>query len=131
MSLPESTQRRLPKIKAGLLEGRTAEEIGLECGVRRETIERDKRYWRQSGEMEDWIREEAIRLHYIIVKKRPVEAYREIMRLLGKTLVQRIEAREEVEIREFVKLDVSEDEDEILSKAASILARKDKSRSIH
>jgi hypothetical protein len=102
MSLPEATQRRLPQIKAGLLEGKTSQEIATICHVRRETIERDKRSWRQSGELEDWVKEEAIRLHYLVVKKHPVDAYREVMRLLGKTLVQRIEAREQIDIRQII-----------------------------
>lgn len=99
MILPESTRRRLPRIKAGLLQGKTSEQIAIECGVQRLTIERDKQKWRESGDLEDWIREEAIRLHYIVVKKKPIEAYREIMRLLGKTITRKAELKTTKEIK--------------------------------
>ena len=67
------------------------EQIAKECGVKRQTIERDKREWRQSGDFEDWIKEEWLRLHLLIQQKDPVIAYREITRLLGKTLTQKVE----------------------------------------
>jgi len=91
MSLPEATRIRLPKIKTGLIEGKTSEQIAKECGVTRETIERDKHAWRQSGDFEDWIKEEWLRLHILIQEKDPVIAYKEITRLLGKTLTQKVE----------------------------------------
>lgn len=96
MTLPQQTLKRLPKIKAGLIQGLTIEQIAHTCSVYEKTIDRDLRAFRQSGEFEQWIREEALRLHYIIVQKRPVEAYREIMRLLGKTLTRRVEAKTEI-----------------------------------
>ena len=91
MVLPEATRIRLPKIKAGLLANKTSEQIAKECGVKRQTIERDKQEWRQSGDFEDWIKEEWMRLHLLIQKQDPVIAYREITRLLGKTLTQKVE----------------------------------------
>jgi len=91
MLLPEATRIRLPKIKTGLIEGKTSQQIAEECSVTRETIERDKHAWRQSGDFEDWIKEEWLRLHLLIQQKDPVIAYREITRLLGKTLTQKVE----------------------------------------
>jgi len=52
-------------------------------------------------------------------------------KLLEKLIPHRIEELSIQHIEEKVTIDVTENEDEILSKAASILARKDKSRSIH
>ena len=52
-------------------------------------------------------------------------------KLLEKLIPHRIEELSIQHIEEKVTIDVTENEDEILSKAAAILARKDKSRSIH
>lgn len=52
-------------------------------------------------------------------------------KLLGKLVPQKIEAFQRTEIEQHVTIDATEDEDEILSKAAAILTRKRKSASIH
>jgi len=58
-----------------------------------------------------------------------------IIKLLSVGMAQRYESREEIlideKIEETVTFNVSEDEDEILSKAAAILARKDRAGSLH
>lgn len=102
MSLSTQTQHRLPQIKEGLLSGKNYTEIGLICGVTERTIDRDVKAWVESRQFETWIKEEWLRLHTIILDKYPVEAYREVSRLLGKTLTQRIEAREQVEIKQAI-----------------------------
>ena len=52
-------------------------------------------------------------------------------KLLEKLIPQRIESYLRQEIEQTVKIDATEDEDEILSKAAAILTRKRKSAKIH
>ena len=136
MSLSTQTLKRLPKIKAGLLKGLNRDEIGRECGVTEKTIDRDIKAWLQTGLFEQWLREEWLRLHNIIIQHNPVEAYRQLTKLLGKTLVQRIEAYEQISLTEKVKIDVnvfSDDEKAILDRAARILEAKSKRKpdSIH
>ena len=132
MSLPQPTLKRLPIIQQGLLKGLTRDQIGAKCGRTEKTIDRDIKAWVESGQFETWIKEEWIRLHHIIIHENPTEAYRQLTRLLGQTLTRRIESKAEITERiELVEIDVSETEDEILSKAASILERKVKSKSIH
>jgi hypothetical protein len=107
MSLSEATLRRLPKIKAGLLDGKTSQEIADQLHVRRETIERDKQAFRSSGIFEDWIREEWMRLHQIIVEEEPSEAYRQVSRLVGQMLTRKIERKDEIRISEERKLTIN------------------------
>ena len=96
MSLSRQTLKRLPIIKAGLLKGLNYTQIGQQCGVTEKTIDRDIKAWVQSGDFERWLREEWLRLHAIIINQNPEEAYKQLSKLLGKTLVRRIEAKTEI-----------------------------------
>jgi len=133
MSLPTQTLKRLPRIKANLLRGLNYEQIGEKCGVTEKTIDRDVKVWVDSGLFEVWIKEEWLRLHAIIIHEDPVEAYRQISKLLSRMVTRKAEIKreEKIEVIERVELSVTEDEDAILSKAALILDRKVKSQRIH
>jgi len=96
MTLPTQTAKRLPTIKASLIEGLTITQIAKKCSVYEKTIDRDLRVFRQSGEFEAWLKEEWMRLHHIIIKQNPTEAYKQITRLIGQTITRRIEARTEI-----------------------------------
>jgi len=98
MSLPRQTSIRLPKLKKGLILGQNLAEIARECHVTERTINRDKEAWLASGDFEVWLRDEWLRYHMLIGKTDPVEAYRQLSRLIGKTLTQRVEA--ETTVRE-------------------------------
>lgn len=98
MTLPTQTMKRLPQIKSGLLQGLTTEQIADICKVTEKTIDRDLAIFRQSGQFDLWLREEWMRLHCIIMQKDPTEAYRQLTKLLGKTLVARFEQK--VDVRE-------------------------------
>lgn len=98
MTLPTQTMKRIPRIKAALLQGLTTDQIADICKVTEKTIDRDLRAFRQSGAFDDWLREEWMRLHAIIQEKDPSEAYRQLTRLLGKTIVARIEQK--IDVRE-------------------------------
>lgn len=97
MSVSTTTLKRLPTIKQGLIEGLTREQIGDTCGVTEKTIRRDIQAWVESGLFETWIRIEFLRLHTNIIHEDPVEAYRQISKLVGKTLIHRVEAKQEIE----------------------------------
>jgi len=105
MSLSQQAKHRLPTIKEGLLTGQTYTQIGEKLGVQKRTIDRDLKAFRQSGEFEAWLKEEWMRLHHIIIKQNPVEAYKQITRLIGHTITRRIEAK--TEHKETVKIDVT------------------------
>ena len=98
MSLPQQTLQRLPKIKAALLEGKHINEIAIICKVTEKTVDRDLQKFRASPLFEEWLREEWQRLHYIIINENPVEAYRQLTRLLGQTFTRKIEAKTETTI---------------------------------
>lgn len=90
--LSSATRKRLPKIIEGLLAGKTHQQITASLGLKnRSTIERDLRAWRETGGYEEFLHNEWLQLHGKIKESDPVEAYRQISKLLGKTLTQKIE----------------------------------------
>lgn len=133
MSLSTSTLKRLPTIKQSLRKGLNREQIGAKCGVTEKTIDRDMKAWVNSGLFEIWLKEEFLDLHNYARDADPITAYKEIARIVGRMVTRKIEKQVDIheKIEEYVQIDVSENEDEILSKAASILARKDKLNKIH
>jgi len=96
MSLSTSTLERLPKIQKGLITGLNREEIGKQCNVTEKTIDRDITRWVDSGLFEVWLKEEWMRHHIKVSKKHPIEAYRQLTKLLGQTLTHRMELKEEI-----------------------------------
>lgn len=108
MSLSTQTQKRLPQIKQGLLKGLNYTQIGAKCGVTERTIDRDVKVWVSSGDFEDWIKEEWIRLHQIVVNESPIEAYKNLTKLVGNMLTRKIERKEQLEIREKVEINITE-----------------------
>ena len=133
MSLSQQTRPRLPRIKEGLLKGDNYTVIGEACAVTRRTIDRDIATWIESEEFETWIKEEWLRLHQIIIDKDPGHAYDKVTQLFQKMIAHKVEKNINVkeQIEETITLQVTDDEDEILSKAAKILEGKTKLTKIH
>jgi len=100
MSLSTQTQKRLPKIKAGLLKGLNYSQIGSQCGVTEKTIDRDIYKWLNTGDFETWLKEEWVRLHNMIIHENPTEAYRQVTKILGRMVTRKVEAHSIEEIRE-------------------------------
>jgi len=96
MSLSTQTLKRLPKIKHGLIKGLNRVQIGDKCGVTEKTIDRDMQSWVQSGLFEIWIKEEFVRLHPKALKKDLMEVYKEICKLVGKTIIRKAEIKKEI-----------------------------------
>lgn len=91
--LPPNTRKRLPKIIAGLLAGRTHDQVAADCAVKnRKTIERDIELWAQNGGLEKWLQQEWMKIHGKIADQDPIEAYRQLTKLLSKTMTQRVKA---------------------------------------
>jgi len=126
MSLSTATLKRIPIIKESIRKGLNREQIGAKCGVTEKTIDRDMKAWVQSGLFEIWLKEEFVDLHNYVRDADPVIAYKEIARIVGRMVTRKIEARTEVteHIEARIHLDVTEDEDRILNRAASILDKK-------
>lgn len=83
--------------------------------------------WIQTDDFTLWLKQAWIDKYQ---KVDDLEAFRALTQLLGKTLTRKIE--QQIEISEqVVTVNVTENEDEILSKAASILSRKDRFNPIH
>ena len=137
MSLSHKTRIRLPTIQQGLRKGLNRNQIGAQCGVTEKTIDRDMKTWVESGLFEIWLKEEFVDLHNYTRDADPITAYKEIARIVGRMVTRKIEAKTEVTERldARIHLDVTEDEDRILNRAASILDKKlrakTKPQSIH
>lgn len=95
MSLSTHSLKRIGTIKEGLREGLNRETIGKRCGVTKRTIDRDIKTWVNSGLFETWIREEFLDLHNYVRDADPVEAYRQVSKLVAKMITQKIEAKTE------------------------------------
>jgi hypothetical protein len=77
------------------MEGQTRVQIGEACGVSEKTIDRDIGAWVQSGLFDQWLKEEFVRLHPIMVKTYPELVYKELARLMGKMFTRKIEVKED------------------------------------
>jgi hypothetical protein len=89
-SLPQI--KRLEIIKQELPKGTAKGRIAQLCNVRRETISRDIRHWKQSGGFEEWLQEEFFKLHSMVKQGEPTKAYQIIARLLERTLTRKVES---------------------------------------
>ncbi len=99
MSLSTQTEKRISKIKAGLLEGLNYETIGAQCGVTKRTIDRDMKAFVESGEFETWVKQEWARMYAVIQREEPVEAFRNLTKLLGKMVTRKAEIKTSEEIK--------------------------------
>jgi hypothetical protein len=135
--MPKATLIRLPKIKTGLMEGKTYAEIGGECDVTLKTIYRDVQVWTQTPDFDQWLDAEWVRLKTKAEREDFMEVFRQLTKLKAKRITQKFEAKTEVteRLEARIHLDVTEDEDRILNRAASILDKKlrakTKPQSIH
>lgn len=99
--LPYHTRKRLPLIIDGLLAGKNYEQIAHDCGLKSpKTIQRDLERWRDRGGLESFLQNEWLRMHGKVKQLDPIEAHRQLTRLLGRTLTQKVKA--EVEHGEIV-----------------------------
>ena len=97
MSLSTQTQKRLPKIKAGLLTGLNYMQIGSKCGVTEKTIDRDMQAFVESGEFETWIKLEWATLYAELHKNPEMKwgIFSQLTKLLGKMLTRKAEIKSE------------------------------------
>ena len=109
MSLSRATVKRLPQIKEGFRHGYNYTQIGQNCGVTEKTIDRDIHSWVESGLFEIWLKEEFLDLHHYARDNNPLEAYKEIAKIVGKMVTRRVESKHTEEIRE-IKLTWIKDE---------------------
>ena len=92
--LSYATRKRLPRIIECLVKGENYDQIVKAVGVKnRRTIERDIKAWRETGGFEDFLTKEFFKLHGKIKESDPVETYRQITKLLAKTLIKKIEGQ--------------------------------------
>jgi len=95
MALSRQTLNRLPTIKKGFRSGQSYEEIASSCEVHHRTIERDVQSWVQSGLFEIWIKQEFIDLHGYARGNDPIEAYKQIAKIVAKMVTHKIERKTE------------------------------------
>ena len=100
MSLTTQTLRRLPIIKSNLMSGRTIGQIADILRVTEKTVDRDLKAFVESGLFETWIKEEWVRLHSEVTKDNPVEAYRQVSKLLSRMVTRKAEVHSIEEVRE-------------------------------
>ena len=113
-----------------LREGKNEKQIALETQRHRNTVSRHVNWLRNNFQTEPQLLTNEVLQR---LKERINDMTdRDLVRFLSVLMPQKIESKQQVEIsEETVTVNVTENEDEILSKAASILARKDKSQEIH
>lgn len=99
MSLSRQTLKRLPQIKQGFRKGDSYEQIAQSCTVHHRTIERDVQSWVESGLFEVWIKEEFVDLHNYARNANPMEAYKQIAKIVGRMVTRKIEKDVNVEVR--------------------------------
>jgi len=98
MSLSRQTLKRLPQIKQGFRKGDSYEQIASACDVHHRTIERDVQSWVESGLFEVWIKEEFVDLHNYARTANPMEAYKQIAKIIGKMVTHKLEAKETIDV---------------------------------
>jgi len=106
--LPRQTQIRLSKIKVGLLERKTREEIGADCNVSERTIRRDIEIWTKTPDFLNWIREVWLDKY---LKVDDVEVFRQATKIMIRTIPQQAELRDIKEIREIKLLWIKDERD--------------------
>lgn len=95
--LPKKTALRLPKIKQGLREGLNYQQIAENCGVKSsQTIDRDMKAWVESGLFEVWLKTEFVELHEHARIANPLEAYKEIAKIVGRMVTRKTEVTEDI-----------------------------------
>lgn len=88
--LSQQTQIRLPKIKVGLLQRKTREQIGVNCHVSEKTIRRDIAGWVRTPDFEEWLNEAWLNEYQDVNHS---EAFRALTMLMGKKITHKIEAK--------------------------------------
>lgn len=124
----------IAKIKGYLLENMNQQQIAKEIGKRRETINKKIGRWMQTEDFKIWANTLWLQHHTEVHLEDKKEALRALTKLLVSWQTRKMKLEEKIDITErieVVKLDVTKTEDQILSEAAAILARKAKSQSIH
>ena len=86
-----SKNKRLTKLIAGMLEGKTFGQIAEECGCSYHTVERDFWEWRDNGGFDKWLQTEFMRLHNQETRKEEGDAYKVVADLLKKRMKEQIE----------------------------------------
>ena len=92
LELSQQTQVRLPKIKVGLLQRKSREQIGINCHVSERTIRRDIEAWTRTPDFEQWLNEAWLHEYQYVNHS---EAFRALTALMGKKITRKIEATTE------------------------------------
>jgi len=113
ITLSNADKKHLPKIKSLLLQGKSQVEISVALGLRRETVNRKIRRWMQTEDFEQWLKEVWLDLYREVRHDNPVEAFRQISKILGRVLEKKPSLAEQ--IRE-IEIRWEDDESEINDK---------------
>lgn len=89
--LPRNTALRLPKIKQGLREGLSYNQIGASCGVTEKTIDRDMNAWVSSGLFEKWLITEYVEAHYHMKAANISKVYDNLSRIVARMVTRKTE----------------------------------------
>lgn len=89
-----------------LREDATQEQIAAKIGCHRNTVVNDFRKWRKTEGYLDWLHEEQLRLYGKVVEEDPVTAFKEVNKLIAKSMVAQIEQTTKGEVT--VKHDFSD-----------------------
>lgn len=131
ITLSATDRLDIAKIKQYVLDGKNQTEMSQLLGKRRETVNRKIARWMQTSDFDEWLGSLWLEHYSELRDEDKKEAFRQLTKLFVAKQTRRVEAFSVQKIEQHVKIDVSEDEDAVLSRAARILTRKRKSQSIH
>ena len=133
VTLSATDKLDIGKIKQLILDGKNQTQMAEEIGKRRETINRKISRWMQTSDFDEWIGSLWLERYGELNKEDKREAFRQLTKLFVAKQTRKIEAKTEVteRLEARIEIDATEDEETILNKAASILARKERTHKIH
>jgi len=101
--------KRLEIIKREFPRGTTQQQIADMCEVSRKTISKDIKKWRESGGFEEWLQEEFLELHREVKGDDVKTAYKEISKLVARSMTQKSEAKVEAKTEHKVNVSFHQD----------------------
>lgn len=94
VTLTHQTLARLPTIKHGLIQKWSEERIAQECKVTRRTIIRDIQAWIKTDDFYEWLHQLWLHLYSTLDDNQLV--FREVSRLIGRGMTQKIQAETKI-----------------------------------
>jgi len=94
-----SPKQRRQIIRENIIQ-KTTKQIAVMCNVTKRTITRDILKWKQEGGFEEFLMDEFLKSYPHIKETFPEKAFDRLCYLLGKTITQKREVKQDIDIQE-------------------------------